>query len=235
MRDEQNEALRLYYDETAPEYDDYWTRRGKFFDPASNSVFLAQASELGREVTRFAASLPHNSGTRVLDIACGTGKWTAQIAKTLPEGAQTFALDWSAAMLNEARLRLEEDELLAKVSLIRADAYTLPFPNNSFDGILLGFWLGHVPATSALGFLSEVKRVLKPGGLILALEHAPFPGRPNQELQNRQFKDGRTRQVLKIRFSPTELKELLEKISAPGKANARLTTRELFVMGWAQV
>ncbi len=235
MLNEQDEALRLYYDETAPEYDDYWTRRGKFFDPASNAVFLAQASELGREVTRYAASLPHTPQTRALDIACGTGKWTAQIARTLPEGAQTFALDWSVAMLNETRLRLEEDELLAKVSLIRADAYTLPFPANSFDGVFLGFWLGHVPLDAAPGFLGEVKRVLKPGGLILALEHAPFPGRPNRELQNRQFKDGRTRQILKIRFSPTELKELLEKISASGKATARLTARELFVMGWAQM
>ncbi|NWJ45154.1 MAG: class I SAM-dependent methyltransferase [Chloroflexi bacterium] len=235
MNDQLDGAMRLYYHETAAGYDDYWTRHGKFYEPSSNAVFLAQVHELGREVTHFAASLPHTSGVRALDLACGTGWWTSQLARTLPSDAHIVALDWSSAMLEMAHARLLELELVEAVSLIRGDAYHLPFADHSFDGVLLSFWLGHVPAERAAGFMQKVKRVLRPGGHILVLESAPFPDRPDEEIQQREFKDGRVRGVLKIRYSPERLKLLLEEVAGVGKASARLTTRKLFVIGWAQV
>jgi ubiquinone/menaquinone biosynthesis C-methylase UbiE len=235
MPDELDTALRLYYHEIAAEYDNYWTRRGKFFEPASNAVFHAQVHELGREVTRFAASLPHSDSVRVVDLACGTGWWTPYLARTIPDNGRVVTLDWSPAMLEVARERLQELELQDKVSYVQADAYNLPFAGNSFDGVLMGFWLGHVQTQRLPGFLQELKRILKPGGLILALEHAPSPGRPDEEVQNREFKNGHVRPVLKRRYSIEALRGVLEQIAQSGRASARITTRDLFVMGWAQV
>ncbi|MEI7556138.1 methyltransferase domain-containing protein [Candidatus Chlorohelix sp.] len=235
MIDQLDEAMRLYYHETAAEYEDYWTRHGKFYEPSSNAIFLAQVHELSREVTYFAASLPHTSGIRALDLACGTGWWFSHLARTLPSDAHIVALDWSSAMLEMAHSRLLELELVNGVSLLQGDAYQLPFDSHSFDGVLLSFWLGHVPNDRTAEFLQEVKRVLRTGGHILVLESAPFPNQSEEEMQQHEFKDGRVRGILKIRYSPERLKLLLEEVAGVGKASARLTTRELFVMGWAQL
>lgn len=90
---------------------------------------------------------------RVLDLCCGTGVVAAAMAA---RGAVVTGLDFSAAMLEQARLRhpgLRFDE---------GDAEALPFADGSFDAVVSNFGIHHVPRPGAA--LAEVKRVLRPGG-----------------------------------------------------------------------
>jgi SAM-dependent methyltransferase len=93
------------------------------------------------------------SGTRLLDIACGPGLVTAR-AKL--RGAVPCGLDFSSAMLAIARMRhptIDFDE---------GDAETLPYPNSAFDAAVSNFGIHHVPRPQRA--LREAHRVLRHGG-----------------------------------------------------------------------
>lgn len=100
-----------------------------------------------------------HSGQRVLDVACGTGVVAVTAARI---GAQVTALDLTPELLERAR----ENARIAEVSIEyhEGDAEKLPFPNASFDAVLSQF--GHIFAPRAELALSEMLRVLKPGGTI---------------------------------------------------------------------
>src|SRR3954465_11320638 len=101
------------------------------------------------------------SGHRLLDVACGTGLVAAAAAKILGGAENITCLDPSAGMLNVARTKLP-----AKFVLGRAEA--MPFPENSFDFLTMGYALRHV--TSLEDTFREYRRVLRPGGKVLILE-----------------------------------------------------------------
>ncbi|MBL8163790.1 MAG: class I SAM-dependent methyltransferase [Anaerolineae bacterium] len=104
--------------------------------------------------------LPPLAGKTVLDLACGTGRY-ALLA--LERGA-TFALgvDNSPAMLRANALPLR--------ALATTEA--LPLRNASFDGIICGLALGHLPRLDTS--LREIARILKPGGWALISDFHPF-------------------------------------------------------------
>ena len=105
---------------------------------------------------------------RALDLCCGTGKWTPFFARSLTDNGRVVAYDYSPAMLDQTRLRLEEEDatLLEKTLFVRGDAYYLPFASQTFDLVFFGFWLSHVPHERVEPFFEEIKRVLKPGGTL---------------------------------------------------------------------
>lgn len=92
-------------------------------------------------------------GTRVLDLCCGHGASTRALLAT---GAQVSGLDFSAAMLKQARSRAEGAEL------IEGDAQAMSFPDASFDSVICGFGMMHIP--DQLRALGEVHRVLRKEG-----------------------------------------------------------------------
>jgi SAM-dependent methyltransferase len=116
-------------------------------------------AELFSEVTALAApallsAAGANAGDRVLDIACGPGTVSAQLAAI---GARPVSLDLSGAMLRLARDRLPEG-----VPLVRANALRLPLREGSMDGVVCNFGILHFPQPE-LAF-NEGARVLRPGG-----------------------------------------------------------------------
>ena len=103
----------------------------------------------------------------VLDLAGGTGDLARLIAPSVGVAGNLVLADINAAMLREGRDRLL-DGGTAGVCFCRTAAETLPFPAYCFDRVLIGFGLRNF--TDKQAALGEIKRVLKPGGVLLVLE-----------------------------------------------------------------
>jgi demethylmenaquinone methyltransferase/2-methoxy-6-polyprenyl-1,4-benzoquinol methylase len=231
-------SMHQYYDDRASEYDDWYERRGRYNDPATNAAWHSEVGDLNRNLTRLSATITHNSQARVLDLAAGTGKWTPVLARALPEQGRIIAYDYSPAMLAQTRNRLAEldteGEFLAKTRFVRGDAYALPFKTNTFDIVFFGFWLSHVPHERITAFFGEVRRVLKPGGQVFIIDSAVEPDRPREEISQRPLNNGATYPVLKIRYSPAQLQTLLEQHFGGSSPHiSAKATRRYFVIGVA--
>jgi SAM-dependent methyltransferase len=110
---------------------------------------------------------PVGSGDRVLDMGCGGGRHAFALFK---RGADVVALDYSHQDLVEVRtmfgaIRVEgEAPDDAQAYAVRGTAYSLPFADGTFDRVIAAEVLEHLPADTDA--MSELFRVLKPGGLI---------------------------------------------------------------------
>jgi ubiquinone/menaquinone biosynthesis C-methylase UbiE len=101
---------------------------------------------------------------RVLDIACGTGHLLRMIGAALPSEARLFGVDLSPHYIARAREVLPRE---LDVSLLCDDATSLPFLDASFDVVTNVFLLHEVPGDVRDRVLSEMARVLRPGGLFV--------------------------------------------------------------------
>lgn len=101
-------------------------------------------------------------GKDVLDIACGTGVLTEQFVRM---GARVSAIDITPKAIELTRKRLALYNLHANV--LEADAQSLPFPDHTFDFVCAWGCLMHMPDTERA--ISEIHRVLRPGGRFLAM------------------------------------------------------------------
>lgn len=105
-------------------------------------------------------------GSRVLDIAGGTGDLSLAFAKKVGASGQVVLTDLNNAMLTRGR-----DRLLDKghpVPATQCNAENIPFPDDTFDCVTVAFGLRNM--THQEKALSEMRRVLKPGGRLLVLE-----------------------------------------------------------------
>jgi demethylmenaquinone methyltransferase/2-methoxy-6-polyprenyl-1,4-benzoquinol methylase len=110
------------------------------------------------------------SGDRALDICCGTGMLTMELARGVgPEGAVT-GLDFSENMLKVAKDKITQFAYQENITLIQGDAMKLPFDDNSFNCVTVGWGLRNVP--SVMQVLKEMQRVVKPGGKVVSLDMA---------------------------------------------------------------
>ncbi|MDR0297446.1 MAG: demethylmenaquinone methyltransferase [Streptococcaceae bacterium] len=100
-----------------------------------------------------------NADETVLDLCCGTGDWTGDLRQLTKN---VLGLDFSENMLAVARARFPE------IEFIQGDAMALPFAADSFDAVTIGYGLRNLPDTMAA--LTEIFRVLKPGGRLVCLE-----------------------------------------------------------------
>lgn len=101
--------------------------------------------------------------SRVLELGCGPGHFWRETRDLRPIGWRVVCTDLSPGMAAEARRELSGE---AGLSFAAADAQNLPFPDGSFDLVLANFMLYHVPDRPRA--LAEVRRVLRPGGLLAA-------------------------------------------------------------------
>ena len=152
--DEQEKARRVrgVFDAVAPKYD------------VMNDLMSGGLHRAWKAYTVLVADL--REGHKVLDIAGGTGDMALAFSKKVGVSGQVVHTDINAAMLSTGRDRL----LDAGVSLPTAvcDAEQLPFPDACFDRACVAFGLRNM--THKDRALSEMARVLKPGGKLLVLE-----------------------------------------------------------------
>ncbi len=108
------------------------------------------------------------AGQRILDVAGGTGDLTKKFAKIVGPTGHVILLDINYEMLTAGRDRLLNQGIVDNVSLCLGNAEQLPFPDNYFDVITIGFGLRNV--TDKTAALRSMQRILKPGGRLLILE-----------------------------------------------------------------
>jgi len=133
--------------------------------------FKAQSAEMGAAVTEAIVEAANVAGqvgrvARVLDVACGSGEPSISIAALLKETGQVVGVDMAEEPLKVARERARLRSL-ENVEYMQADVHALPFADASFDRVTsrLGvMFFGDLPKA-----LSEMHRVLKPGGQVALL------------------------------------------------------------------
>lgn len=134
----------------------------------TNTVLSFGLDKLWRRRTRLV--LQPQPGTRVLDLAAGTGVSTVELAAG---GASAVACDFSLGMLQAGRARADRRD---RVPFVAGDATHLPFADAAFDAAVISFGLrnvGDVPAA-----LRELARVVRPGGRLVICEFSRPVWRP---------------------------------------------------------
>jgi len=114
---------------------------------------------------RLAARLADLDSAWIADLGCGPGVSTFQLARQLPT-ARLVGLDLAPRMLREARRAASRES--ARITWVQADAASLPFQKASLDACT-GHSFLYLVANRA-GVLSEVRRVLRPGGRLVLME-----------------------------------------------------------------
>lgn len=102
------------------------------------------------------------TGERVLDVGCGSGAVTREIARRVGSRGLAVGVDPSPALLAVARELAQEAGLGDRVEFREGNALRLPFPDRSFDVVVCVTVLSHVPRGEAA--IPELVRVLRPGG-----------------------------------------------------------------------
>jgi demethylmenaquinone methyltransferase / 2-methoxy-6-polyprenyl-1,4-benzoquinol methylase len=132
---------------------------------ALNSVMTAGLHHRWRE--RAAARAELSTGDSALDICCGTGDLALELSGQVSPGGRVIGCDFSEPMLDLAREKAAERQA-AGVRFEWADALQLPYDGERFDAVTVGFGARNL-ADLDRG-LSEMARVLKPGGRAVILE-----------------------------------------------------------------
>ncbi|WP_191560956.1 demethylmenaquinone methyltransferase [Metabacillus idriensis] len=104
-------------------------------------------------------------GSSALDVCCGTADWTIAMADAVGEQGKATGLDFSNNMLKIGREKIKD---YSNIELIHGNAMDLPFADNTFDYVTIGFGLRNVP--DYMTVLKEMHRVVKPGGKVVCLE-----------------------------------------------------------------
>ena len=214
-----------YYEARAPEYDDWYLRRGRYERGAiHDAAWNAELDAAGRWLD----GLPW--GGQIVELAAGTGWWSPLLASR----GELSLYDASTAALDRARERLVAHGLRAHLHV--RDAWAEP--DRQVDGLFMGFWLSHVPRERLAEFLALCGRWLKPGGRIAfidsladaasgAVDH-PTPG---EDRATRKLDDGREFTIVKVFYDPVDLRAAL---SAAGFEDVDVTTTgRFFILGSA--
>jgi demethylmenaquinone methyltransferase/2-methoxy-6-polyprenyl-1,4-benzoquinol methylase len=188
---------KRYYAERAPEYDDWWYRRGRYeLEPKALARWQADVAEADAALELFA---PRG---RVLELAAGTGIWTRKLVR-LADGV--VAVDANAETL---ALNTPEAEL------VQADVFAWAV-SEKFDVVFFSFWLSHVPEARFDEFWRMVRTALAPGGRVFLVDNAAggestHGRRSGEETETRTLADGREFEIVKLRRTPDELRARVE-------------------------
>ena len=199
---------RSYYQARAPEYDEWWQRRGRY-DRGDEQLL-----EWERQVAVVDDALASFGATgSVLELAGGTGWWTERLARTAD---RLTVVDSSPEVLalNQRRVgRSDVDYVVADLFAWKGDSH--------FDVVFFSFWLSHVPRSRFAEFWSLVASWLRPSGRAFLIDNRndpqprtpvrdPFVIRYDTDLHLRRLRDGSEYRVVSVMYEPGELEPLIE-------------------------
>lgn len=155
MMDAESKQRKVHavFEDIAPKYD------------FMNSVISFRRHKAWRKFTMRKMNV--RPGQTALDLCCGTADWTISLAKASGTG-KTVGLDFSRNMLDVGQTKVDKAGLSRQIELVQGNAMALPFPDDSFDFVTIGFGLRNVPDYEQV--LREMRRVVKPGGKVVCLE-----------------------------------------------------------------
>jgi len=109
---------------------------------------------------------------RVLDLGCGTGDLTINLARLAEKNVEILGLDYSLPMLERAREKAARAGVKERVDFMHGDASQLPFPGGHFDAVGISFAFRNLTYKNPLSapHFAEVLRVLRPGGRYVIVE-----------------------------------------------------------------
>jgi len=197
-----------YYRARASEYDEWFYRIGRY-DRGSeiNQRWFNQVAAV--------KSALHKLGkfANVLELACGTGIWTAEL---LQVGEEIDAFDAAPEVIEINRQKLNASQVTYRqIDLFSGE------PDREYDLVFFAFWLSHVPPTLVDEFLGKVYRSVRFGGQVFIVDSLfeETSWATNHILkdetsicQNRKLNDGREFQVYKVYYQQDSLLEKLAKI-----------------------
>ena len=200
-----------YYRARAAEYDEWFLRQGRYDrGPVHRAEWFAEIDTMRR-----ALSDAVNHGN-VLELACGTGLWTGQLAR---ENSHVFAVDASpeAIAINQSSVRADN------VHYEVADIFSW-MPPRLFDGAFFAFWLSHVPPSRFDSFWGIVRTALTSRGCVFfvdslleqtstAKDHALID---NSGIVRRRLNDGREFDIVKVFYEAKPLERRLLELGWQG-------------------
>ena len=154
----------------------------KMFDNVSTKYdFLNHFLSMGIDIQwrkKVVKIIKKSGASKILDIATGTGDLAIAMSKINPE--KIIGLDLSAGMLKVGIEKVKENKLEHLIEMIQGDSENLPFEDNTFDAITVSFGVRNFENLNK--GLSEIHRVLKPGGTFVILEFSQPQSFPMKQL-----------------------------------------------------
>ena len=203
--------MEEYYNRRAKEYEEIYFRN----DPGRQ----AEINEIKGELRKLFFD------RRVLEVACGTGFWTAVVSEV---AERVVGVDAAIEALEIARRKG-----LPHTTLVKGDAYDLPAVPGSFDAGLANLWFSHVPKARLGEFLDGFHARLEPESTVFMADNVFVEGvggelaaKPGCEdtFKKRTLADGSAHEVLKNYYSRRQLEEIL----APHARRLKVTCGKCF-------
>lgn len=187
-----------YYRRRAPEYDDWFFQRGRYDEGDARRAQWQAEIESARTRLRSLGEVDD-----ALELACGTGLWTGHL---LRQARRLTAVDASPEVIELALARVRHDP---RVVFEVADLFAYR-PVQRYDLVAFTFWLSHVPAERIGGFFDLLRRSLRPGGRLFAVDSAKTRDKRTSAdgLQERDLADGSTFRIVKRYYGKEELQAL---------------------------
>ena len=144
---------------------DVFTEIADYYDEMNDIMSMGMVQGWHRFMMKKAGNI---SGKRCLDVGTGTGEIAFHVARTAGAGSTVVGVDITPKMLELAERKEKEMDLPVKIDWRVGDALKLEFEDGSFDLVTSGYMLRNV--TDILQAVSEMHRVLAPGGKVVVAE-----------------------------------------------------------------
>jgi ubiquinone/menaquinone biosynthesis C-methylase UbiE len=144
------------------QHGDELIRRARQYEAAVSAAFLSRRRRVFDELVRHAGVRP---GDRVLDVGCGTGYFAARAARVAGPTGRVVGIDPSPPVIRYAARHAPPG-----CTFHVASAQQLPYPDHSFDVVISSVALHHIAGPGRPTALTQMRRVLRPGGRLLIAE-----------------------------------------------------------------
>ena len=199
---------RSYYRARAPEYDEWWQRRGRYYRGEEELLeWWRQVAVVDDALVSFGAT------GSVLELAGGTGWWTERLARTA-DSLTVVDSSPEVLALNQERVgRSDVNYVVADLFDWQADSH--------YDVVFFAFWLSHVPRARFGEFWSLLRSCLTPSGRAFLIDNRDDPQpettakdtfvlKYDTDLHVRRLRDGSEHRVVSVMYEPVELQSIIE-------------------------
>jgi ubiquinone/menaquinone biosynthesis C-methylase UbiE len=194
-----------YYDVHASDYDRVYSGEFSGSELVGSDAYPEDTAALQEVIQRCC------TGT-LLDVPCGTAFWLPAYSSSVE---RAILIDQSERMLAEARFRAAELGVEAKCTFLQGDVLSHEWHPESFDTVLVGFFLSHTDQTDEKVFFEQIRRGLKRGASIVVLDSIwnaqRARSKPKEAVVQRASRDGRRFKVYKRYFDASDIVETTER------------------------